>query len=73
MLNLATLGKPLADAFLPSAFFNKGVLSFANNLPTSYSLIALQKWYSNADPLHPGMLFCAVVSFLVWAIGELTG
>lgn len=70
---LSALGKPLANAFLPSAFFNPGVLSFGSDLPREYSIEALKQWYATSDPLHPALVFCGIVSFFVWAIGEATG
>lgn len=60
-------------AFLPSHSFNPAVLSFASNLPPSYAPAALKTWYLSADPLHPALLFSAVMSFLVWIVGEVTG
>lgn len=73
MAAIASLARPLAPAFYPSAFFNRAVLNALDHLPTSYSLGGLQSWYTHADPLHPALLFCAVMSFLVWLVGEATG
>lgn len=73
MSAISTLAKPLAQAFYPSEFFNKSILNSLQHLPTSYSLSGLKSWYLTADPMHPALLFMAVVSFLVWSVGELTG
>lgn len=64
---------PIHPAFLPSAFFNPAILNCLDHLPSSYGLEALKAWYISADPLHPAIAFCTIMSFLVWVVGELTG
>lgn len=71
------LGGPLHAAFLPSYAFNPSVLSFINELPAKssdyLSLALMKEWYAASNPLHPALLFCTIMSALVWIVGELTG
>lgn len=70
---LSSIQSALPAAFFPSFEFNPNVLNFLSNLPTSYGLTALKEWYIASNPLHPALLFCTVMSALVWVVGELTG
>ncbi|BGP13409.1 hypothetical protein JCM10213v2_001328 [Rhodosporidiobolus nylandii] len=51
------------------------VKSFATNAPTSFAPADLVAWAKSSatDPLHPAMLFCAVVTGGVWLVSEVTG
>lgn len=70
------LGGPPAPAFLPSFAFNPNILNALQYIPTldqALSVQGMKEWYISSNPLHPALLFCAVASFLVWVVGELTG
>lgn len=68
---------PLATVtpFFPSHTLIPSLSSFIAQLPPLTSPSALKAWYTSAstDPLHPALLFCAGLSFLVWVLGEITG
>lgn len=64
--------------FLASHQLTHALQSFPHSLPPTSSLLsieAVRTWAldSGVDPLHPALLFCTVLSGIVFVLGELTG
>ncbi|GAA5896524.1 hypothetical protein JCM8208_004223 [Rhodotorula glutinis] len=51
------------------------ISTFTSSLPSSYSIDAIQTWYTNpsTDPLHPAIAFSLATAALVFVLGEVTG